>query len=171
MTLALILPSRRYEQSYRDYIDELGSEERYPFPLDFDCIDFDLLLAQLSDFANSIHLPEGFVPSSTYWLVDGATLIGVSNLRHRLTERLRAIGGHIGMGIRPSCRGRGHGMALMRLTVAEARKRGIDEVHIHCHKHNHASARIIRRIGGVLGDAVRPEGSSLEIERYVLPAT
>lgn len=39
--MQLILPNREYEQSYREYILELGEEERYPFPLDFDHSDFE----------------------------------------------------------------------------------------------------------------------------------
>jgi hypothetical protein len=32
----LILPSVEYKDSYIQYIIELGDEERYPFPVDFD---------------------------------------------------------------------------------------------------------------------------------------
>jgi hypothetical protein len=34
--MELVLPSAKYIQSYNEYIEELGDEVRYPFPMDFD---------------------------------------------------------------------------------------------------------------------------------------
>lgn len=96
MQLQLVLPDKQYEKSYRDYIHELGDEERYPFPLDFEYADFQKLLRRLEDFRAGINLPEGFVPSTTYWLVQGSDLVGVSNLRHYLNDRIRHAGGTLG---------------------------------------------------------------------------
>lgn len=90
----------------------------------------------------------------------------MSNLRLNLTERLREHGGHIGLGIRPSQRGRGLGKLLLKLTIAEARKHGIAQVHVHCLKHNTASARVIIANGGVLESEGLHEGESLQ--RYVI---
>ena len=97
-------------------------------------------------------------------------LIGVSNLRHHLNEQIWASGGHIGLGIRPSYRGRGLGNLLMALTIGEARKRGIDEVHIHCYKANEASARVIISNGGVLQSEVTEGDPAVVIQRYVVDA-
>ena len=168
MSVVLARPSAIYEQSYRAYIEELGDEERYPFPLDFEHADFPALLRRLDDFEQGRGVPEGFVPSSTYWLVENGELVGVSNLRHHLNERIRRAGGHIGMGIRPGARGRGLGVLLLGLTIEEARKRGIGELHIHCHKHNAASARMILSNGGVLDSEIE-DGEPVEIvQRYVV---
>jgi predicted acetyltransferase len=121
----LILPNPDYEASYRQYIHELGDEKRYPFPLDFDHTDFQELLAKLERFRNGTDIPDGFVASSTYWLVDDNELVGVSNLRHYLNDRIRRAGGHIGLGIRPSRRGSGLGKYLLRATIEQAMERGI----------------------------------------------
>lgn len=169
MAVSLVLPTADYEQSYGEYIAELGDEERYPFPLDFEHHDFAALLKRLSEFANGVNIPDGFVPSSTYWLVEGGEIIGVSNLRHYLNERIKQCGGHIGLGIRPSYRSKGLGNALMTLTIQEARRRGIGEIHIHCHKHNEASARMIISNGGVLESEI--EESSEIVQRYVVADT
>lgn len=171
MAVALILPNPEYEQSYGAYIVELGDEERYPFPLDFEHNDFAALLRRLDDFTKGINIPEGFVPSSTFWLVEGGEIIGVSNLRHYLNERIRHCGGHIGLGIRPSYRGRGLGNVLMALTIQEARKRGIGELHIHCHKANEASTRMIISNGGVLDSEVEDGEPGEIVRRYVVAAT
>lgn len=168
MNCQLVRPAAAYESSYRDYIRELGDEERYPFPLDYDHDDFPALLQRLDNLARGINLPAGFVPSSTFWLVRGDELVGVSNLRHCLNDRIREIGGHIGVGIRPSFRGRGLGTLLLGLTVAEARQRGISPIHIHCHKHNTASARMIVGNGGVLESEVLDAGFAEVVQRYIL---
>lgn len=171
MTVALVLPNPEYEQSYCAYIVELGDEERYPFPLDFEHNDFAALLRRLDDFAKGINIPEGFVSSSTFWLIEDGEIVGVSNLRHYLNERIRHCGGHIGLGIRPSYRGRGLSKVLMALTIQEARKRGIGELHIHCHKHNQASARMIISNGGVLDSEIGDAEPEEIVQRYVVAAT
>ncbi|MEX0738965.1 MAG: GNAT family N-acetyltransferase [Pseudohongiella sp.] len=164
----LILPNSDFERSYREYIEELGAEERYPFPLDFDHIDFAGLLAKLEQFRHGVDLPEGFVPSSTYWLVDEGEILGVSNLRHYLNDRIRHVGGHIGLGIRPSSRGRGLGNELMKLTIEKAIEHGIREIHIHCHKHNEPSAKMVKANGGTLESEVNDGGEI--VQRYVVNA-
>ena len=170
MTPALILPDRKYEKSYRDYIAELGDEERYPFQMDLEHDDFGALLDRLRDFADGVDIPAGYVPSSTYWLVQGEELVGVSSLRHWLSDELRERGGHIGLGIRPSRRGRGLGSRLLGLTIREARSRDIGDVLIHCYEGNEASARMIERNGGVLQSGISVDGPGEVVQRYVVPA-
>ncbi|MEM1411254.1 MAG: GNAT family N-acetyltransferase [Pseudomonadota bacterium] len=168
MEIRLIKPDPAFEPSYRAYIEELGDEERYPFPMDFDHEDFPALLKRLEDNAAGRRLPDGFVASTTYWLVSGDELLGASNLRHELPDSLRDYGGHIGLGIRPSQRGKGLGIELMARTIREARRRGIDAVHIHCYKGNEASARMIRACGGRLAsEAPAPDGAEV-LQRYIV---
>ena len=170
MTLSLILPSNGYEQSYREYIAELGDEERYPFQLDLEHTDFDALLQHLSKFSQGIGIPPGYVATSTYWLVDGPEIIGVSSLRHTLNDRIKECGGHIGLGIRPSRRGCKLGTTLLSLTLDKARGLGLGEVHIHCHKRNQASARMIVRNGGVLHSEIGVGDPAVIVQRYVVQA-
>lgn len=152
--MELIKPHPRYEASYQGYIQELGDEERYPFTMDFDHEDFPALLEKLTQYEQGINLPEGRVPSSTFWLVEGDELVGVANLRHTLNDEIREIGGHIGLGIRPSYRGKGLSKLLLNLTLEQAQKRGIVSVLIHCYQHNLASGRMIEACGGVLESEV-----------------
>ncbi|MEM1263723.1 MAG: GNAT family N-acetyltransferase [Pseudomonadota bacterium] len=168
MTVLLIQPCLDYESSYRSYIDELGDAERYPFPLEFDHDNFPALIERLDNGAKGIGLPKGFVPSSTYWLIEQAEIVGVSNLRHRLNDALRAAGGHIGLGIRPSCQGRGLGKKLLAMTLAEARIRGIADVHVHCMKDNRASAGMILANGGILDSETTLVDTDAVVQRYVI---
>ena len=144
MKLQLITPNPTFEKSYSEYIDELGNEEKYPYPMDFEHSDFSALLKKLDNYSKGIDLPNWLVPNSTFWLVLNNELIGVSHLRHYLNDFLREHGGHIGFGIRPGYRGKGYGKKLLQLTISKANKMGIDEVHLHCHKSNIFSARIIQ---------------------------
>ena len=46
--------------------------------------------------------PDGYVPATTLWWVDGIEFIGRIQIRHRLTTYLREVGGHIGYDVRPT---------------------------------------------------------------------
>ncbi len=164
--MKLIKPNIKYQSSYLSYIKELGDEERYPFPLDFDHQDFTAMLLKITDFEHGRDLPDGYVPSSTYWLINGDEIIGVSNLRHHLNDQLITAGGHIGLGIRPSCRGRKLSVLLLQMTLAKAGEMGIDVVHIHCYSDNTASAKMIESCGGALESEVEEGG--LVVLRFVI---
>lgn len=160
--MKLIEPSLAFEVSYRGYINELGDEERYPFPLDFDDSDFPALLARLRDYASGSNLPAGVVPSSTYWLVDGCELIGVTNIRHRLNKAIEHCGGHLGLSIRPAYRGCGVGHDLMRRSIQLLQARGVKDIHIHCYAANPRSAATIQASGGILHSTIRLHGKTIQ---------
>lgn len=148
----LVAPAAAYKDSYRSLVAEFAAsgDPLTPFTLAFPHENFEAFLAELSGAAQGIGIPAGFVPHSTFWLVDGVEVLGVSNLRHELTEQLRIEGGHIGYGVRPSARGRGLARELLRLTLAEAARRGLGRVLLTCAKDNPASSRVIAANGGRL---------------------
>jgi predicted acetyltransferase len=51
--------------------------------------------------------PDGFVPSTNLWWVQGEQYLGRVQLRHRLTPFLREFGGHIGYYVVPGGAGVG----------------------------------------------------------------
>ncbi len=164
--MKLVTPDIQYHASYLTYIKELGDEERYPFPLDFDHSDFPAMLIRIQQFEQGVDLPKAYVPSTTYWMVEGDEIIGVSNLRHYLNDQLKTAGGHIGLGIRPSSRGRKLSVQLLQMTLVKAVDKGINEVHVHCYKHNLASARMIEACGGELDSEVLDDG--VVVLRYLV---
>lgn len=167
--MELILPTKEYKNSYEEYIEELGNEERYPFPMDFDHSDFEKMLSKISNFSEGINLPSGYVQSSTLWLVDSGSLIGVTNIRHRLNNEIEHCGGHIGLGIRPSFRGKGYGRKLMSLSIEKLHELGVDSIHIHCYKGNLASAKAIISNGGQLISELPLENKV--VQRYLVTRT
>ncbi|WP_328476554.1 GNAT family N-acetyltransferase [Actinoplanes sp. NBC_00393] len=100
----------------------------------------------------SIPAAEGLVHCTYRWIVDGDRLLGTISLRHELNDFLLEAGGNIGYGIRPSERRRGLATFALGEMLTEARKLGLDRVMVSCDVDNLASARTIRRHGGVLED-------------------
>ncbi len=144
-------PHLRLAHSYRELVREFvdRGEPLIPFTLEFAHDDFAALVSRLEACSRGEGLPAGFVAHSTFWLVDDAgEVVGVSNLRHALTEKLRIEGGNIGYGVRPSARRRGHASELLRRTLDEARRLGLEEVLLTCAKTNTGSIATIRACGG-----------------------
>lgn len=164
--MELVLPSDKYHQSYMSYIEELGNEERYPFTLDLDFNNFEELITQLNNFSLGKNLPPGAVPNTTFWLVDDNEIIGVTNLRHYLNKRIKHCGGHIGLGIRPSVRGKGLGKLLMQLSIEHLFNLGVKPIHIHCYKNNTSSAKAIKSNGGILSSEFTENNQV--IQRYLV---
>lgn len=99
--------------------------------------------------------PHGYVQSTTWWWVEGEEFLGRIALRHTLTERLRAHGGHIGYDVRPSARRRGHATAMLREVLPLALAVGVTpSALLTCDSDNVASAKVIEANGGVLADEV-----------------
>ncbi len=96
--------------------------------------------------------PEGFVPDTELWWVEGEEFLGRVGVRHRLTPMLLEIGGHIGYDVRPSARRRGHATEMLRHALAVARELGIDPALVTCDVDNIGSRAVIERNGGVLED-------------------
>ncbi len=166
--MKLTLPSAKYQNSYLSYLSELGNEERYPFTLDLDCSDFNGLLKLLDNYSKGINLPEGSVTNTTLWLLDGDEIVGVTNIRHHLNSRIRECGGHIGLGVRPSFRGKGIGNKLMQLSIEYLARLGISEIHIHCYKDNVSSAKTIVNNGGKLISELKIADTT--VQRFIVNA-
>ena len=96
--------------------------------------------------------PEGYVPSSWYWFVDGDVYLGRIQVRHRLTPHLLEYGGHIGYGVRPTARRRGHATAMLRGVLPYAAARGLDRVLVTCDVTNIGSRKVIEAGGGEFED-------------------
>ena len=96
--------------------------------------------------------PAGWVPSTTWWWIDGPAYLGRIAVRHRLTDRLREVGGHIGYDVRPTARRQGHATAMLRATLPHAHALGIDPALVTCDVDNVASRKVIQANGGVLAD-------------------
>jgi len=96
-----------------------------------------------------IDLPEGFVAYTALYAFVGETMVGMLTIRHELNDFLFRIGGHIGYGVVPPFRRRGHATEMLRQALPVARSLGIKRVLITCDEPNLGSARTIEICGGV----------------------
>ncbi|WP_433661121.1 GNAT family N-acetyltransferase [Nocardia sp. CA-128927] len=113
----------------------------------------------------SIDLDPGTVPSTFLMAVDAAgQIVGSSDIRHALTERLAHWGGHIGYVVAPEHRGLGYGTEILRRTLPRAKALGIGRALLTCRSDNVASRRVITACGGDL-DTITDDG----ICHYWLP--
>jgi len=168
--LDLVEACEAHLEAFLDFARELLPVEDNPFMrqrLREALADPHAVLRREQDYARGRHLPDGYVPATTYWLVrDGQRVVARSSLRHRLTPHLEREGGHIGYGVRPSERGKGYGTAVCRLTLEKARALGLPRVLITCDTDNLASARIIEKNGGVFESEARSRQTGKMKRRY-----
>ena len=100
-----------------------------------------------------------------FYLTDNTNrILGVVNIRHRLTDKLLIEGGHIGYGIRPSERRKGYATKILELALVEAKKLGIERALVTCDKENIGSAKTILRNGGKFDQENLYEGRI--VQRY-----
>lgn len=158
--LRLVLPSVRYKKTYLAAHKEFGLKNRHAGHADYSDIysDFPLFVKKLRDMEKGKGLPKGYVPQTTYWLMDGKTFIGNVNIRHRLNNYLQKFGGHIGYEIRPSQRRQGYGTKILGLALGKAKKMRIEKIFVMCDSANVASRKIIEYNGGVFQNKVRVAG-------------
>lgn len=152
MPTKLVEPSLAYKNEYIEMIQEWRKtgELLVPFVLRYDYTDFEHLIVQINNLKNGIGLKENTVSSSTYWLMADDEMIGATNIRHKLNDRLRQIGGHIGYGIRPSKRMKGHATELLKHALNIAKEMKISKALLTCDKDNVGSAKTIMNNGGIL---------------------
>jgi predicted acetyltransferase len=89
-----------------------------------------------------------------WWIVEGEDVVGGIALRSD-DDPVSADHGHIGYGIRPSCRGRGLASWALGEVLREAAQRGFERVLVVCDESNIASTRVAEQHGGELESARR----------------
>ena len=170
MKLKLIKLTKEYYNQLKDMIDEwkldqeINHTNHSPWAIfKNDYHDFEYYLDNLE-----IKEPiEGKVPDSTFFLLDEQRniFIGAANIRHYLNDYLLEYGGHIGDGIRPSERRKGYATELIRLSLLECKKLGIDRVLMVCDKDNIGSRKSIINNGGILENEFIDEKGNIN-QRY-----
>ena len=169
----LVVPDVRYQESFLAAVREirgLGEDERYAgltiigqvgdfageyfaFETLGDPRTFTAYCRRLRDLAEpGTWLPNGIVPATHLWWVEGEEYLGRLSIRHTLTPWLLEFGGHIGYVVRPSSRQRGHATAMLRASLPVARALGLDPVLVTCDDTNAASQKVIEAAGGLFED-------------------
>ena len=166
----LISPSKEFEKKAVEYIQEflkhnseingVGGLKRYD--------NYDEWLIKLERDLDIPNIPEGKVPANTYFFIraQDSKIIGMINIRHKLSDLLFTRGGHIGYSIRPTERKKGYGTMMLKLGLEKCRELSLSKVLITCDKINVASAKVIQNNNGILENEIFSETFSEIIQRY-----
>lgn len=168
MNLSLSCLSRGDEAEFISFYNEFRQSggRVYPGVIEKYNGDFAAYLSYIEAASDINRIPAGFVKSDTYVMKDGnGRIIGMSSLRHRLTEGLLVGGGNIGYGIRPSERNKGYGTKQLALVLEKCRELGLEKVLITCDGDNIASAKVAENNGGMLWDEITEEDGNI-LRRY-----
>jgi predicted acetyltransferase len=150
--LFLSKPTINLKEEYMSFYQEWkqSGETMVPWVIEKDPSNFEAMVQFLLESEKGVNLPEGWIPDSTFWLINEKNrVLGVVNIRHRLTERLMDRGGHIGYGIRPSERYKGYATKILALSLEKVKGFGVDKALITCDKSNIGSLKTILNNGGV----------------------
>ena len=104
------------------------------------------------------------VPAATFFLVreNDNKIVGMSNIRLALNNRLKKSSGHIGYCIRPTERQKGYNKINLYLALKELKKNQAKQALITCYKNNIASAKTIVALGGILLKEEQLDGKILQ---------
>lgn len=152
MELLLSKPTIELKEEYMSFYKEwkASGETMVPWVIEKDPTIFEGMVQFLLESEKGVNLPEGWVPDSTFWLInENKRVLGAVNIRHRLTKRLLDRGGHIGYGIRPSERQKGYATKLLALSLEKVKEFGVQKALITCDESNIGSLRTILNNGGV----------------------
>ncbi|NEU26948.1 GNAT family N-acetyltransferase [Paenibacillus polymyxa] len=159
----LVEPDQDWKDAYLLFYEEWkkSQEQMVPWVISIEPYDFEGMLTFLKHQKNGIGLSEGWVKSSTYWLVGADDqVVGAVNIRHDLNEHLLNAGGHIGYGIRPSARGNRYAVTMLDQALGIAKELGISRALVVCDSDNISSKRTILRNGGIADkDYIEEDGN------------
>jgi len=167
-SVELVEPTEALREAFVEYVEEFAAAGERSHARDRDDVrsNFAGFVRRLRDHARGVGLPVGFVPQTTYWLVRDGRVLGAAGLRHRLTDALRDVGGHVGYVIRPSERGKGYATRMLAMVLDRARLLGLRHVLVTCDKGNVASARVIQKNGGRLDSESPSPTDGVVKQRY-----
>ncbi len=171
--MKLVPPSPEFKESFIGAVKELQSETSTMTTRRYRELstpeleaDFESFVGKERSHAQGKNQPEGYVPQSEFWLVDGGEYIGHVGIRHELNQHLKTIGGHVGYSIRPGKRGKGYGNKILELALPKAKELGIDRVLLTCDATNVVSRKIIEKNGGVLENQVPNPETGIDKLRF-----
>lgn len=141
--------------------------EGFDFLLDLrDAEPWPAYLARLESLRTASDGQDGWVPATFLVAEVAGEIVGRTSVRHRLNPWLARWGGHIGYGVRPAFRRRGHATEILRQSLVIARAAGLARALLTCEDDNMASAAVIERCGGMLEAILPAEKGSQPMRRY-----
>ena len=152
--ILLIKPKKEHETIVNDFVKEHTENNEFEIHggAIVEKLDYDAWLKLLTDNSCKSTVSKDWVVASTFLAMreNDGKLIGMIDIRHELNDFLQSYGGHIGLGIRPSERGKGYASKITMEGLNFCKTIGLQKVMLACYKDNIASRKTIERCGGVL---------------------
>lgn len=163
--MKLIKPTQEYEKSWKEALQEFEEEKKDGFwNVPEKPTSITEYMQRTDDHTNGINIPDNWMPATTYWLIDNEEFVGHVNIRHKLVDWSRKIGGHIGFAIRKSARKKDYGSKILKLALEKAKERGLEKVLVTCDDTNIGSRKIIEKNKGQLQDII--DVDAVAVRRY-----
>lgn len=165
----LVKPDISLREKFINMVNDYNDNNENIFSNDYFNTNFDYegYIKDLDDLSNGVGLPEGYVPSTEWWLINSTNdILGTVRLRHKLGERNCEEGGHIGYDISPRYRRKGYGKIILKLMLDKAKELELEKVLITCDFGNIGSRRIIEQNGGKLENSIISNETGKEVLRY-----
>ena len=112
-------------------------------------------LQTMDNNSRGVDLPEGWIPSTTYFLYVDDVPVGYGRVRHSSSEYLETVvgAGNLGYGIAKEYRGKGYGNILFQELLKKCREIGYKEIKLFPMKSNEPTVKIMLKNGGqIIGD-------------------
>ena len=152
--IELIKPEKEHEAIVNDFIKEHIENNEFVIHGGalVEKLDYDVWLQQLANNSDKSTVDKDWVVASTFLAMrrSDRKLIGLIDIRHELNVFLQSYGGHIGLGIRPSERGKGYASKITMEGLSFCKKIGLHKLMFACYKDNFASRKTIEKCGGKL---------------------
>jgi predicted acetyltransferase len=156
------------ECSFKRAVGEFKHEiPPWQFAFGFDdSIAFSDYVNQLEGHSRGVGVPERWVTNTFFVGVVDGVIVGRLSLRHSLNDFLARVGGHIGYGVIPSQRRRGHATEMLRQAIPICASLGIPSALITCDEHNVGSRKVIETCGGIYEGMIDCQESGIPKRRY-----
>lgn len=169
----LIRPSSEFKEDYLAALGEYHAEGRYLHQnIASISANFDNFIKQLRAEKGYPHQPYQDwvepVPETVVWLVKDDQYIGTVDIRHRLNWHLEKWGGHVHFNIRPSMRGKGYGIKILKKAMPIINYLGIERALVTVKPEDKAAIKIIEACGGVFEDETCATDKFPAMRRYWL---
>lgn len=160
----LVEPNKKYQNSFEKYVKaykDINNRHYYDiYTKGLD--DFDKYINQLKRLSKEADLHLGFVTTSTFWLIAGEEIVGITRIRHKET----VADGNIRYDISPIYRNKGYGTIILKLALEKAKEIGLKDIIVTCALTSIASKKVIEKNNGNLLEIVYDSDENQELYKY-----
>lgn len=132
--------------------------------------DYKKFIKIVPEFREGKHIPSEHVPCTFLFAFnESGAIVGRTSIRHDLTEFLLKVGGHIGYGVVPKFRRKGHATEILKesLKYISHNLPNLKRVLVTCDEENEGSKKTIIKNGGVLENIFEQPGKVNKMRYWI----